>query len=165
MLNLQLLNTAVAYSRGAPGGSKSEAAGPSSYGWSELRTCLKGAYSDLASNHPTFVVETKPNAKAAQATCLCLGLLQDVVLLGGGHSHIEVLRRFGMDPMPEVRISLITKDVHSPYRCLHWCCCCCCDNDARDSWLEGMSLPLNSDCAGLTRLEDIYISLSKTSKK
>ena len=42
-------------------------------------------------------------------------ILKDVVLVGAGHAHVAVLRRFAMRPMPGVRLTVITREVDTPY--------------------------------------------------
>jgi selenide,water dikinase len=43
------------------------------------------------------------------------GRKQHLVLVGGGHTHVHVLKQFGVAPMPGLTLTLLSPDRHTPY--------------------------------------------------
>ena len=41
--------------------------------------------------------------------------MKKLVIIGGGHAHVEVLRQFGLRRLPGVEITLVSPDRHTPY--------------------------------------------------
>ena len=41
--------------------------------------------------------------------------MKDLLLIGGGHSHVEVIRQFAHRPVAGVRITLVSPSTHTPY--------------------------------------------------
>ena len=59
--------------------------------------------------------EVPPGATIKPMQAAAPPILRDLVLVGGGHSHVGVLRAFGMQPLAGLRITLVCTDAHTPY--------------------------------------------------
>lgn len=49
------------------------------------------------------------------ATLAIAPVERELLLIGGGHAHVAVIRHFAMHPHPGLGITLLSRDVHTPY--------------------------------------------------
>ena len=42
-------------------------------------------------------------------------ILADLVFLGGGHAHVAAIKKFAMNPLPGLRLTIVTSDIRTPY--------------------------------------------------
>src|SRR5580704_17864699 len=82
----------------------------SPWGWTKSRriatTCLSQPMRKWRKRDSSGIVDPMQQS---------VPIAQDLVLVGGGHAHVHVLKRFGMRPMPGVRLTLVTRDVETLY--------------------------------------------------
>lgn len=41
--------------------------------------------------------------------------VKELVLIGGGHSHVVMMKMFAMNPLPGLRLTMLAHDIHTPY--------------------------------------------------
>jgi len=41
--------------------------------------------------------------------------MKEIVLIGGGHAHVHVLKAFAERPLPNLRLTLVSREAHTPY--------------------------------------------------
>ena len=76
----------------------------------ETRQRVSGGFD----SHPLPPNLSRPEPRP-EAVIPSLAIERDIVLVGGGHAHVEVVRRFGMKPEPAVRLTLVSTPVDTPY--------------------------------------------------